>query len=54
MNIIPNGQIWIDMAKDRNSSSLEYNMDKVNIILEKISTDYYQELKRFNKQLKGF
>lgn len=48
-NIIPDGQVWIDMASDRNASSHEYNMDKVSRILEKISTDYYNELDRFNK-----
>ena len=50
-NIIKNGQIWIDMSNDRNASSHEYNMDKVNIILERISTDYYVELTRFSKWL---
>lgn len=52
--IIPNGQIWIDMANDRNSTSHEYNMDKVNIILEKISTDYTKELADFKEKIKDF
>jgi len=51
---IRNGQIWIDMMKDRNSSSHEYNMDKVNVILERISTIYYDELNRFKEQIKDF
>ena len=44
-NIIRNRQIWIDMANDRNASSHEYNMEKINVISEKISTDYYEDLK---------
>lgn len=50
-NVIKDGQVWIDMLNDRNSTSHEYNMDKVNIILERISTDYYVELTRFSKWL---
>jgi nucleotidyltransferase substrate binding protein (TIGR01987 family) len=50
-NVIKNGQIWIDMINDRNSSSLEYNMEKVDIILSKIATDYFEELSNFQKSL---
>ena len=54
VNIIPNGQVWIDMTNDRNASSHEYNMDKVSIILERISTEYYNELLRFQTQAGTF
>jgi nucleotidyltransferase substrate binding protein (TIGR01987 family) len=50
-NIIKNGQIWIDMINDRNSSSHEYNMEKVDIILVKIATIYFEELSSFQKLL---
>lgn len=50
-NIIPDGQVWIDMIKARNSTSHEYNTDKVNEILENISTKYYNELIRLKKWL---
>ena len=53
-NIIKNGQIWIDMSNDRNASSHEYNMDKVNKIIERISDIYYEELKNFAEQIKEF
>ena len=53
-NIIPDGQVWIDMTNDRNASSHEYNLEKVNIILERISTLYYEELTRFQKQAESF
>jgi len=52
--VIQNGQIWIDMLKDRNATSHEYNMDKVDKVLEKISTEYFEELCRFREQVKEF
>lgn len=52
-NVIPNGQIWIDMLADRNATSHEYKMDKINIILEKISSTYYNELLKFSNWLAG-
>ena len=48
--ILPSAQIWIDMARDRNASSHEYSTEKVDIILERISTIYFEELSRFRKQ----
>ena len=52
--IIMNGQVWIDMANDRNLSSHEYNMEKVNLMLEKISNEYTNELADFNEKIKDF
>ena len=46
-NILPAAQIWIDMAKDRNVSSHEYNEKKVAIILDRIGSIYFEELTRF-------
>lgn len=51
---IQNGQIWIDMLKDRNATSHEYNMDRIDKVLEKISTEYFEELTRFKEQIKDF
>ncbi len=51
---IKNGQIWIDMLADRNATSHEYNMDKVDKVLEKISTVYFDELCKFKEQIKDF
>ena len=53
INFLPTAQIWIDMVKDRNTSSHEYNMDKVDLMLEKISTSYYDEITRYKEQV-GF
>lgn len=47
--ILLNAQVWIDMIQDRNASSHEYNQDKVNNILERISTTYYKEFKNFRE-----
>lgn len=52
-NVIENGQIWIDMLDARNATSHEYKMDKINLILEKISTTYYEELLKFSNWLAG-
>lgn len=48
-NVIKNGQVWIDMLQDRNSTSHEYNMDKVNLIIERIATVYSIELHQFSE-----
>ena len=52
--VIKDGQIWIDMLDARNASSHEYNTEKVNIILEKIITTYFEELKNFQNNLGAF
>ena len=49
IEILPNAQIWIDMVQDRNASSHEYNQDKVDKILDRISSVYYKELKNFRE-----
>lgn len=54
VEIISDGQIWLSMIKDRNTSSHEYNMDKVDEILIKISSTYHNELTRFSKQIEEF
>ncbi len=50
-NVISNGQIWIDMLDARNATSHEYKMDKINLILEKISSSYFDELLKFSNWL---
>ncbi len=49
--VIENGQLWINMLDSRNATSHEYKMDKVNIILENISSVFYNELNNFSKWL---
>lgn len=50
-DILSDGQIWIDMQNDRNTSSHEYNFDKISRIFEDISSKYFEELSRFSKWL---
>ena len=52
--VISNGQLWIDMLNARNSTSHEYNLDKVNSILMNISGEYFQELLQFKDYIKEF
>lgn len=47
LNYLSNAQVWIDMLKDRNTTSHEYNQKKADEIFEKISTIYYDELCQF-------
>ncbi len=53
-DIIADGQIWINMVKDRNTSSHEYNTDKMDEILTRVGTIYYNELKAFCKLTENF
>jgi nucleotidyltransferase substrate binding protein (TIGR01987 family) len=52
-NIIKNGEIWIDMLKDRNSTSHEYSEEKSNEIIEKIDNVYFNEIMQVYNYLKG-
>ncbi len=46
-NTLKDGQLWIDMLKARNSTSHEYNIEKVSKYLTEVSTIYFEEIKRF-------
>lgn len=52
--ILHDGQVWIDMLKDRNSGSHEYNIDRVSAILKNICNVYYPVLALFHQQIKDF
>ena len=53
-NILPNAQVWIDMLADRNSSTHEYNQEKVNKIVGEISSTYFEELTNFYYRVRNF
>ncbi len=48
-NVIENGQIWIDMLNARNTTSHEYNMDKIDNLLLNMTTSFQKELEIFQK-----
>ena len=50
-NTLKNGQLWIDMLNARNSTSNEYNMEKVSKYLIEISTTYFEEIENFKNWL---
>ena len=50
-NTLKDGQRWIDMLKARNSTSHEYNIEKVSKYLTEISTTYFEEIKNFKNWL---
>ena len=50
-NTLKDGQMWIDMLNVRNSTSHEYNIEKVSKSLTEISTTYFEEIKRFKNWL---
>lgn len=52
-DIIDDGELWIDMLKDRNSTSHEYSEEKSNLIIDKINEIYFFELKKTFDYLKG-
>ena len=52
-NIIEDGELWVDMLKDRNSTSHEYSEEKSNLIIDKINEIYFFELKKTYDYLKG-
>lgn len=48
---IKDAQLWMDMLEARNSTSHEYNMDKVNKYLLEMRTTYCEELSRLKEWL---
>ncbi|MCM1265514.1 MAG: nucleotidyltransferase substrate binding protein [Candidatus Gastranaerophilales bacterium] len=52
-NILPSAQVWIDMINDRNFSSHEYNIRRINDVLEKFTKAYYDEIMAFHEFVKG-
>ena len=50
---LKNAQLWVDMLEARNSTSHEYNMDKINKFLSDMCSIYFEELTRFHAWLGG-
>ena len=51
--LIENGEIWMDMIKDRNLSTHTYNVEIARIIIHAIRENYYSEFKTLLEKLKA-
>ena len=49
LNLITNGQVWMDMISSRNKTSHTYNEATANEIYAKILNDYYPAFLQFKK-----
>ncbi len=52
LNLISNGQIWMDMIISRNKTSRNYDEETANEIYEKILNEYYPAFLEFRKKWK--
>jgi len=51
LNLVTNGQVWMDMISSRNNSSHTYNEATANEIYVKILNEYYPEFLEFKKNM---
>ncbi len=51
LNLIDNGEIWMDMLSSRNKTSHTYNETTANDIYQKIIRDYYPLFLSFNNKM---
>ena len=51
LNLVTNGQVWMDMISSRNNSSHTYNEATANEIYVKILNEYYPEFIEFKKNM---
>ncbi len=51
LNLIKEGEIWMDMIKSRNQTSHTYNEETTQKISTAIRQDYYQEFIKLHKEL---
>lgn len=49
LQLIADGQIWMDMIRSRNDTSHTYNEETANEIFEKIVKEYYAAFLEFNR-----
>lgn len=54
INLIEDGEGWMDMILSRNKSSHTYNQETMEEIFEKISTLYFSLFMKFQKKMEGF
>ena len=49
IELIRNGEVWMDMIRDRNRSSHTYNLETAASIAEHILNDYYPQFLQLEK-----
>ncbi len=49
--LISNGEIWMDMINSRNLSSLTYDEETADAILEKIVNNYFEAFENFHQTM---
>ncbi|MFV0564588.1 MAG: nucleotidyltransferase substrate binding protein [Flavobacteriaceae bacterium] len=52
INLIKNGEVWMDMIQSRNKTSHTYNEQTANEIFEKIMNDYFPLFLEFGLKMK--
>ncbi len=53
MNLISDGEGWMDMIMSRNKTSHTYNEDTLHEIYNKIITSYYKLFKDFQNKMES-
>ncbi len=51
LNLVPDGQVWMDMISSRNKTSHTYNVETADEIFDKIMNDYYQAFLDFESSM---
>jgi len=54
INLIENGEVWMDMIKSRNLTTHTYNDATAEDIFIKIVTEYYNLFKQFQLKMAGY
>ena len=54
IGLIRNGEIWMEMIKDRNYSSFAYNLEISNAIVSRVINDYIDAFKDLQHTLVAF
>lgn len=52
LNLIEEGEVWMDMIESRNQTSHTYNEKTAKAIVQAVLNNYYQEFLKLQKKLK--
>ena len=54
LNLLPHGEVWMNMINSRNQTSHTYDQESANQVAELIINSYYIEFKQLQKTLSQF